>query len=166
MDWQEHKVRLGACLGCVQLTNCLCRTERLITLIFAAILSHGWKFVTNVAYGRLDKDTCSLVFSKELPPGSGSNNSSNNPSAFSTHGGPSTVKQQPGEVSPTSDPDTSRTTFTLSLSSKTVRVVRPPKNCTPAILASVRSAWPRGVVNEGRPEDDVYEFQLKGHSRT
>ncbi|KAG8959308.1 hypothetical protein FRC05_007908, partial [Tulasnella sp. 425] len=45
-----------------------------------------------------------------------------------------------------------RTCFGLSLTQKSLRVICAPKNCTPAILASVRSAWPRGVAAEVRPE--------------
>ncbi|KAG8940493.1 hypothetical protein FRC04_005230, partial [Tulasnella sp. 424] len=57
-----------------------------------------------------------------------------------------------------------RTCFALSLTLKSLRVICAPTSCTPVILASVRSAWPRCVVAEGRPEEDVYEFQLKGYS--
>ncbi|KAG8992418.1 hypothetical protein FRB94_011608 [Tulasnella sp. JGI-2019a] len=137
------------------------RTERLVTLIFSVILSHHFKLLTTLAYGRLAQDTCSLVFSKVMqnaPPSNGS-------SAF-TYPGATAVRNQtpPPAPAPNDAPSTDRTTFALSLTSKCLRVVRPPKSCTPGILASVRSAWPRGVVSESRPEDDVYEFNLKGYS--
>ncbi|KAG9009212.1 hypothetical protein FRB93_005708 [Tulasnella sp. JGI-2019a] len=137
------------------------RTERLVTLIFSVILSHHFKLLTTLAYGRLAQDTCSLVFSKVMqnaPPSNGS-------SAF-TYPGTTAVRNQtpPPAPAPNDAPSTDRTTFALSLTSKCLRVVRPPKSCTPGILASVRSAWPRGVVSESRPEDDVYEFNLKGYS--
>ncbi|KAG8941624.1 hypothetical protein FRC04_004144, partial [Tulasnella sp. 424] len=43
------------------------KSERLVTLIPSAILSHRFKFVTTLAYGRLAQDTRSLVFSKAVP---------------------------------------------------------------------------------------------------
>lgn len=149
------------------------RTERLVTLIFSTIISYQFKLVTTLAYGRLAQDSCSLVFSKTMPnapPAPPSNGSS----VFTHPGqGLQTQNQNPTAAPPTPTPRPSsdtplehRTTFALSLTSKCLRVVCPPKSCTPGILASVRSAWPRGVVSESRPEDDVYEFNLKGYSRT
>ncbi|KAG8870799.1 hypothetical protein FRB98_001344 [Tulasnella sp. 332] len=141
------------------------RTERLVTLIFCTILSHQFKLVTTLAYGRLAQDSCSLVFSKTLPK-TAPIPPSNGSSAF-THPGAIQLQNVPPTPTPGSSSDTPsepRTTFALSLTSKCLRVVCPPKSCTPGILASVRSAWPRGVVSESRPEDDVYEFNLKGYS--
>ncbi|KAG8940264.1 hypothetical protein FRC04_005446, partial [Tulasnella sp. 424] len=137
------------------------KSERLVTLIFSAILSHRFKFVTTLAYGRLAQDTRSLVFSKAVPalldvPSSSRTGSPAVPASPLPMSSPSL--QQEG-----SRPE-QRTCFALSLTQKYLRVICAPKSCTPAILASVRSAWPRGVVAEGRPEEDVYEFQLKGYS--
>ncbi|KAG9007889.1 hypothetical protein FRB90_009169 [Tulasnella sp. 427] len=138
------------------------RTERLVVLIFSTILSHRFKYVTTLAYGRLAQDTRSLVFSKAMPfpldvPSTSRTNSPAVPASPLPMSSPSI--QQDG-----SRPEQQRTCFALSLTQKTLRVICAPKSSTPAILASVRSAWPRGVVSEGRPEDDVYEFQLKGYS--
>ena len=130
------------------------RTERMATLTFCTILSHQFKYVTDIAYGRISQDTKSLVFLKPTPPpkdSNGQNQASSSAIAISP------LPLPPGEQ---------RTCFSLSLTKDTLRVICAPKSCTPAILASVRSAWPRGIVAEGRPEDDVYEFQLKGYSRT
>lgn len=60
--------------------------------------------------------------------------------------------------------DTSKTVFALSLTSKSLKVINAPRTSTPAILASVRSAWPRGVISENKTSDEVYEFKLKGYS--
>lgn len=124
------------------------------TLTFCTILSHQFKYVTDIAYGRISQDTKSLVFLKPTPPSKDSNGQNQaSTSAIAIFPQP----LPPGEQ---------RTCFSLSLTKDTLRVICAPKSCTPAILASVRSAWPRGIIAEGRPEDDVYEFQLKGYSRT
>ncbi|KAG9035695.1 hypothetical protein FS837_001850, partial [Tulasnella sp. UAMH 9824] len=136
------------------------KTERLVTLIFSVILSHRFRFMTTLAYGRLAQDTRSLVFSKAVP------GSLDVPSTSRTNS--PAVPASPLPMSSPSSGDgvrpEQRTCFALSLSQKTLRVICAPKGSTPAILASVRSAWPRGVVSEDRVEDDVYEFQLKGYS--
>lgn len=133
-----------------------------MTLIFSVILSHRFRFMTTLAYGRLAQDTRSLVFSKAVPgsldvPSTSRTNSPAVPASPLPMSSPSLGEGARPEQ---------RTCFALSLSQKTLRVICAPKGSTPAILASVRSAWPRGVVSEDRLEDDVYEFQLKGYSRT
>ncbi|KAG8940490.1 hypothetical protein FRC04_005227 [Tulasnella sp. 424] len=139
------------------------KTERLVTLISSAIHSHRFKYVTTLAYGRLAQDTRSLVFSNVMPA------LLDVPSS-SRVGSPAVPVSPLPMSSPSLQQEGSRpeqqTCFALSLTRKSLRVICAPKSCTPAILASVRSAWPRGVVSEGRPEEDVYEFQLKGYSRT
>ncbi|KAG8942121.1 hypothetical protein FRC00_012000, partial [Tulasnella sp. 408] len=116
--------------------------------------------MTTLAYGRLAQDTRSLVFSKAVPgsldvPSTSRTNSPAVPASPLPMSSPSLGEGARPEQ---------RTCFALSLSQKTLRVICAPKGSTPAILASVRSAWPRGVVSEDRLEDDVYEFQLKGYS--
>lgn len=55
--------------------------------------------------------------------------------------------------------------FALSFTSSTsLRVVCSPLHATPAILQSVRGAWPRGVVSEKKVGEHCYEFKLKGYS--
>ncbi|KAG8962128.1 hypothetical protein FRC05_005502 [Tulasnella sp. 425] len=139
------------------------KAERLVTLIFSAILSHRFKFVTTLAHGRLAQDTRSLVFSKIMPalldlPSSSRAGSPAVPASPSPMSSPS-LQQEGSRLE-------QGTGFALSLIQKSLRVICAPKSCTPAILASLRSAWPRGVVAGGRPEEDVYELQLKGYSRT
>ncbi|KIO25822.1 hypothetical protein M407DRAFT_24876, partial [Tulasnella calospora MUT 4182] len=133
------------------------KTERLVTLIFPR---HPLSSVPiTLAYGRLAKDIRSLVFSKAVP-GSlevASSSRVNSPAV-------------PASPLPMSSGSTGegarhehRTCSAVSLTQRSLRVICTPKGSTPAILASVRSAWPRHVVSEGRPEEDVYEFQLKGY---
>ncbi|CAE6344516.1 unnamed protein product [Rhizoctonia solani] len=53
--------------------------------------------------------------------------------------------------------------FALSFVTPTVlRVLHAPLHCTPAILQSVRSAWPRGVKTESKLGNGCWEFRLKG----
>ncbi|KIJ45136.1 hypothetical protein M422DRAFT_67289 [Sphaerobolus stellatus SS14] len=55
--------------------------------------------------------------------------------------------------------------FALSFTSSTsLRVVCSPLHATPAILQSVRGAWPRGVLSEKKIGEHCYEFKLKGYS--
>jgi len=55
--------------------------------------------------------------------------------------------------------------FALSFTSSTsLRVVCSPLHATPAILQSVRNAWPRGVTSERKLGEHCYEFKLKGYS--
>ncbi|KAG8752907.1 hypothetical protein FRC11_007898, partial [Ceratobasidium sp. 423] len=55
------------------------------------------------------------------------------------------------------------TVFALSFVTPTVlRVLHAPLHCTPAILQSVRSAWPRGVKDERKLGNGCWEFRLKG----
>ncbi|CAE6469857.1 unnamed protein product, partial [Rhizoctonia solani] len=55
------------------------------------------------------------------------------------------------------------TVFALSFVTPTVlRVLHAPLHCTPAILQSVRSTWPRGVKNERKLGNGCWEFRLKG----
>ena len=66
-------------------------------------------------------------------------------------------------------PDQTRTLipFALSFTSSTsLRVVCSPLHATPAILQSVRGAWPRGVLSEKKIGEHCYEFKLKGYSCT
>ncbi|KAL5519120.1 hypothetical protein ACEPAH_803 [Sanghuangporus vaninii] len=60
--------------------------------------------------------------------------------------------------------EAARTPFALSFpSSKVLRVINPPLNSTPAILAAARNAWPRGVTGEKTVSNGVWEFRLKGY---
>ncbi|KIO17471.1 hypothetical protein M407DRAFT_32858 [Tulasnella calospora MUT 4182] len=136
------------------------KTERLVTLIFSVILSHRFRRVTAVAYGRLAQATQSLVFSKAVP-GSLEVASSSRVNSPAVPASP--LPMSSGSTGEGARPE-HRTCVALSLTQKTLRVICAPKGSTPAILASVRSAWPRDVISEGRPEEDVYEFQLKGYS--
>ncbi|KAF8741749.1 Hemimethylated DNA-binding protein YccV like, partial [Rhizoctonia solani] len=53
--------------------------------------------------------------------------------------------------------------FALSFVTPTLlRVLHAPLHCTPAILQSVRSAWPRGVKSESKLGNGSWEFRLKG----
>ncbi|CAE6415808.1 unnamed protein product [Rhizoctonia solani] len=53
--------------------------------------------------------------------------------------------------------------FALSFVTPTVlRVLHAPLHCTPAILQSVRNAWPRGVKDERKLGNGCWEFRLKG----
>ncbi|CEL53458.1 hypothetical protein RSOLAG1IB_11390 [Rhizoctonia solani AG-1 IB] len=53
--------------------------------------------------------------------------------------------------------------FALSFVTPTVlRVLHAPLHCTPAILQSVRNAWPRGVKAESKLGNGCWEFRLKG----
>lgn len=55
--------------------------------------------------------------------------------------------------------------FAVSFNAPTsLRVLNPPLQSTPGILASVRTAWPRGVVSENKAGVSCYEFKLKGYS--
>ncbi|KAG8936611.1 hypothetical protein FRC02_000604 [Tulasnella sp. 418] len=161
------------------------RTERLVTQLFAVIFSFNFKYVTDIAYGRLAQDTRSLVFSRSVTinpnhpfamSGLSINSRTNSPHSVNKNlpvppsavtAGPSSPKVAPSENGKSASNaalNPPRTTFAISLTSKLLRVINPPRTSTPAILNSVRSAWPRGVIDESRPEDDVYEFKLKGYS--
>ncbi|KAG8742203.1 hypothetical protein FRC10_001899 [Ceratobasidium sp. 414] len=53
--------------------------------------------------------------------------------------------------------------FALSFTAPSVlRVVAAPLHATPAILQSVRSAWPRGVKSERKLGNGSWEFRLRG----
>ncbi|KAG8895305.1 hypothetical protein FRB99_000655 [Tulasnella sp. 403] len=142
------------------------RTERLITLIFSTILSHNFRYVTSLSYGRLADDSRSLVFSKLTTSSLNALSSSHaNSPAVNASPLPSAAPSLPAP--PPSDSGVKpeqRSCFALSFTSRALRVICAPKSSTPAILASVRAAWPRGIVSEGSSCDDVYEFQLKGYS--
>jgi hypothetical protein len=57
--------------------------------------------------------------------------------------------------------------FALSFTAPTVlRVVAAPLHATPAILQSVRGAWPRGVKSERKLGNGSWEFRLKGFGCT
>ena len=57
--------------------------------------------------------------------------------------------------------------FAISFPSPTLlRVLSPPLHLTPAILQTVRTSWPRGIISEKKVGDKCYEFKLKGYSCT
>ncbi|KIO17467.1 hypothetical protein M407DRAFT_32854, partial [Tulasnella calospora MUT 4182] len=108
------------------------RTERLMTLIFSVILSHRFRFVTTLAYGRLAQDTRPLVFSKAVP-GSLEVASSfriNLPAVTS-----SSLPMSSGSTGEGARPEQG-TCFALSLTQKSLPVICTPKSSTPAILVS------------------------------
>jgi hypothetical protein len=62
-------------------------------------------------------------------------------------------------------PTVQQLVFAVSFNAPTsLRVLNPPLQSTPGILAAVRTAWPRGIVSENRAAVSCYEFKLKGYS--
>lgn len=115
-------------------------SEKLFVDILAVIFQHGYTFLSTIDYGREQDDRVSLAFSKPLYPAT-----SNSRSGSDGYG-------------------LTRVPFALSFpSSKTLRVINPPLNSTPAILQGVRSAWPRGVISEKKVAEQCFEFKLKGY---
>lgn len=62
-------------------------------------------------------------------------------------------------------PTVQQLVFAVSFNAPTfLRVLNPPLQSTPGILAAVRTAWPRGIVSENKAANTCYEFKLKGYS--
>jgi len=62
-------------------------------------------------------------------------------------------------------PTVQQLVFAVSFNAPTfLRVLNPPLQSTPGILAAVRTAWPRGIVSENKAGNTCYEFKLKGYS--
>lgn len=62
-------------------------------------------------------------------------------------------------------PTVQQLVFAVSFNAPTsLRVLNPPLQSTPGILAAVRTAWPRGIVSENKAGITCYEFKLKGYS--
>lgn len=118
-------------------------TEELFIAMLTAILQCGYSFLSTIDYGREPDDRLAIAFSRPdsvLPPG------------------------VPASVSAVTLAQPLRALFAVSfVSTNILRVVNPPLQTTPAILASVRSAWPRGVVSEKKFGDATYQFKLKGY---
>ncbi|KZT40062.1 hypothetical protein SISSUDRAFT_1127504 [Sistotremastrum suecicum HHB10207 ss-3] len=108
-------------------------TQRVLVAVFAVLLSHKFKFISAIDYGREPDETLSLAFSR--------------PNDFE-------LDQEP-PLFP----------FALSFNSITsLRVIGAPLHSTPAILNSVRGAWPRGVAAENKlAAESCYEFKLEGY---
>jgi hypothetical protein len=123
--------------------------------ILAVIFQHGYTFLSSIDYGREPDDRLAMAFAKpsayQDPPRSGSPFGS----SLKVDGSASCISQLPKNK---------KVPFALSFPSGTMlRVIDPPLHSTPAILAAVRGAWPRGVVSEKKVGDASFEFKLKGY---
>lgn len=123
------------------------RSEKLIVDILTIILHHGFILLSSLDYGREQDDHLAISFSKPMliSAGTASTTALTNGSAISLN-------------------VPIRTPFAVSfLSATKVRVISPPLSNTPAVLQSVRGAWPGGVDKEGKVGEASYEFKFKGY---
>ena len=149
-------------------------TEKLLVQILVLLNSQGYSLLTSIDFGREPGDKLTLVFERPLQylsPGA----TQSPPNGYTT--GPS----QPGHQHQNSSGSAAGGTppagsgsaggpikqllFGLSFTSQTsFRCISPPLETTPGILQALRGAWPRGIENEAKVSDGVYEFKLKGYS--
>ncbi|KAF8581368.1 hypothetical protein K439DRAFT_1636238 [Ramaria rubella] len=116
-------------------------TEVVLVQVFTVLFSHGYSFLSQLDYGREHNDRLSLAFSKPASP------------------------PQPDPSSLPHLKHTLSVPFALSFPSPTsLKVVCSPLHSTPAILQSVRGAWPRGISSEKKIGEGCFEFKLKGYS--
>ncbi|THH20250.1 hypothetical protein EW146_g1094 [Bondarzewia mesenterica] len=128
-------------------------TEKLIVSIIAVLYQNGFEFLSTIDYGREQDDRLVMAFSK---PSSAPRPLSPTASPFPPPS--STLSHNSSVTSPLKVP------FAISFpNATTLRVISAPLHCTPAILQTVRGAWPRGVVSEKKVGDTVYEFKLRGY---
>ncbi|VDB99818.1 unnamed protein product [Peniophora sp. CBMAI 1063] len=163
-------------------------TEKLVLDLFAVLCRHGFEFLSTLDYGREQDDRVVMAFMRpghvspiytQSPP--------NSTSAFSSkaflqgmqsgqqlhnRGNTGQHNQQLSGQSSTSLPQSNypptrplvQVPFAISFpNATTLRVMCPPLSSTPAILQTVRSSWPRGVVSERKIAPDSWEFKLKGY---
>ncbi|ETW87433.1 hypothetical protein HETIRDRAFT_457014 [Heterobasidion irregulare TC 32-1] len=128
-------------------------TEKLLVDILALLYQNGFVFLSTIDYGREQDDRIAMAFSKpHTSPPTHSSSSSPRPSSTFSRGSSATLNR------PLKVP------FAISFpNATTLRVISPPLHSTPAILQTVRAAWPRGVVSEKKIRDTVFEFKLKGY---
>ncbi|RDX55954.1 hypothetical protein OH76DRAFT_1396302 [Lentinus brumalis] len=119
--------------------------EKLIISILSVILQYGYSFLSTIEYGREQDDRIALAFSR---PTTAPVNSS---IPAVPNGSVSTLPQAGPMLFAISFPSTSL-----------LRVIDPPLPLTPAILQSVRNAWPRGIAYE-KKIGESYEFKMKGY---
>ncbi|KAI0724463.1 hypothetical protein C8T65DRAFT_563225 [Cerioporus squamosus] len=119
--------------------------EKLIISILSVILQYGFSFLSTIEYGREQDDRIAMAFSR---PTTAPVNSS---IPVVPNGSVSTLPQAGPMLFAISFPSTSL-----------LRVIDPPLPLTPAILQSVRNAWPRGIAYEKRIGES-YEFKMKGY---
>jgi len=124
------------------------RSEKLLIEIIDVIHLTGHNFLTTMDYGREQDDRIIMAFSRTFP---------------------SPLAHPPPFHSMSNDslsvaPHPAKLLFAISFISQShLRVIAPPLHLTPAILQTVRGAWPRGVVSEKKVAENVYEFKLKGY---
>lgn len=135
------------------------KSEKLVVIVLAVILQHGYTFLCPLDYGRETDDRLSLAFSKPTAAMPRSSASLSNSSASRFH------KMTPQSPAPgSSHTNTYVIPFAVSFASSTVmRVISPPRDSTPAILGAVRDSWPRGVISEKKVGESAYEFKLRGY---
>ncbi|KIY45416.1 hypothetical protein FISHEDRAFT_76597 [Fistulina hepatica ATCC 64428] len=160
-------------------------SERLLLAILTTIYQYGYSFLSTIDYGREPDDRLVMAFSRPQPDVRDSVGHTRGPSldvrrpASDVRGpsfdkrGPSPETLGPADLSPSpfldaasslSDFRPSRMPFALSFPSTTVlRVIAPPLNFTPAVLAAVRGSWPRGIDSEKKIGENCFEFKLKGY---
>lgn len=119
--------------------------EKLILSILSVIFQYGYSFLSTIEYARETDDRIAIAFSR---PTTAPVNSS---IPVVPNGSVSTLPQAGPMLFAISFPSTSL-----------LRVIDPPLPLTPAILQSVRNAWPRGIAYE-KKIGDSYEFKMKGY---
>jgi hypothetical protein len=133
-------------------------TEKLLVDVVTIIHQQGHTLLSSIEYGRDINDRLIMVFSKPEHPPTASEHPPMRPSS----------PNQPRSRSPTVDIASAQVPhhsniFALSFDSgKALRVINPPLSSTPAILQSIRSSWPKGILSERKLADGPYEFKLKG----
>lgn len=163
-------------------------TEKLVLDLFAVLYGNRFEFLSTLDYGREQDDRVVMAFMRpghapaiytQSPPNSTSAFSSKaylqgvQPSqSLANKGHVGHHSQQPSGQSSTSLPRSTipsvrplvQVPFAISFpNATTLRVMCPPLSSTPAILQTVRSSWPRGVVSERKIAPDSWEFKLKGY---
>lgn len=139
----EHKLGEIVLLGKPWSNARSLSTEIVIIQAFTIVLRFGYTFISQIDYGREPNDRITLVFSKV---------------------GARTSLDSEEKSTPSSS---QMVPFGLSFTSATsLRVVCSPLTGTPAILQSIRGAWPKGVKAEKKLGEHCYEFKLKGYSCT
>ncbi|RPD82644.1 hypothetical protein L226DRAFT_565203 [Lentinus tigrinus ALCF2SS1-7] len=119
--------------------------EKLILSILSVIFQYGYSFLSTIEYSREQDDRIAIAFSR---PTTAPVNSS---IPVVPNGSVSTL------------PQASPMLFAISFpSTALLRVIDPPLPLTPAILQSVRNAWPRGIAYE-KKIGESYEFKMKGY---